>query len=107
MNAGALVFAVCEHGCGRPATVQHADGTLLCRACYEAVVGVSAGNPPCPVCYPAQVADDVLVAAADLAVVCKAATAQAARLRWLGFTNHVAEAADIEAAVARLQGGAR
>jgi hypothetical protein len=44
--------SLCAHGCQREATVQHADERLLCRACYEAEVGVSAGNPPCPTCHP-------------------------------------------------------
>lgn len=44
-----LVYDLCAHGCGREATVQHADERFLCRPCYDAEAG--AYNPPgCPTC---------------------------------------------------------
>ncbi len=46
-------MAVCDHGCGFEATVEHADGRLLCRACYAAEVGnESWAVPNCPTCGP-------------------------------------------------------
>lgn len=39
----------CAHGCGHEATVQHADGRMLCRYCYGAEVG-GEGPADCPTC---------------------------------------------------------
>lgn len=41
----------CAHGCGFNATVQHADGRMLCISCYRAEVDQERGLESCPTCY--------------------------------------------------------
>lgn len=45
----------CDHGCGNIATVAHADGRLLCRACYDVETTSGDGAPGCPTCHPEEV----------------------------------------------------
>lgn len=40
----------CAHGCGNDATVEHADGRMLCLHCYENETGDPDPSVACPTC---------------------------------------------------------
>ena len=50
----------CDHGCSREATIQHADGRMLCRPCYmvetetrdSVADAMREQDPYCPTCSP-------------------------------------------------------
>jgi len=49
---------LCDHGCGDDATVQHADGRMLCYPCYRTETGGdNERDPGCPTCSPAAAPD--------------------------------------------------
>lgn len=51
------VDLLCAHGCGWEASVEHADGRLLCRECYAAETG-GEGSADCPTCAPPKWRED-------------------------------------------------
>lgn len=45
---------LCAHGCGRETLVQHADGRMLCRVCYQHEAGMDGPVAGCPTCGPSE-----------------------------------------------------